>query len=56
MEEVAFRLGLESRNQEAFGVQGAEKHRLNLGSASTPMWLEGRVWAGAKEVNVIREG
>lgn len=53
---MAFWLGLESGDQEAFRVQEAEKHKLNLGAASTPMWLEGRVWAGAKEVNMVREG
>lgn len=31
--------------------EGAEKHKLSLGAASRPVWLEGRVWAGAKEVN-----
>lgn len=49
-------LGLEIGDQEAFGVPGAEKHELNLGAASTPMWLRGRVWAGTKESNLVREG
>lgn len=53
---MAFWLGREIGDQEAFGEPGAEKHELNVGAASTPMWLEGRVWAGAKEGNVVSEG
>ena len=62
-------MGLEERSEEApwrrwhfgwtlkaGGRRPLEKHTLNLGAASTPVWLEGGVWAGAMEVNVVGEG
>ena len=50
MEEVAFWLGLENRDQETFPVDREQKST-GLGAARRPAWLEGRLWAGAKTVN-----
>lgn len=38
-------------SRDLLSRKGAEKHKLSLGAASGSVWLEGRVWAGAKEVN-----
>ena len=34
--------------------EGAEKHKLSLGEASRRVWLEGKLWAGVKQVNGSR--
>lgn len=55
VEEVAFWLGLESRDQETFPVD-REQRSTGLGASSRPAWLDSRLWAGAKAVNGGKPG